>query len=558
MKKTICLISSLLLAGMTATAQTSPLYYNSFDDAATGRLSEETIDKHNNKFLFGPEYAKGIKGLSLDMSEDAVTRVPAVVDSALTPDYRKSFAFSVWIKTKPGARQGTPIIGNKRNYDFMPQAHTEFRHVCDDADGTKYNEWAMPGWLAGTTETGAWYFYISDGQKQYIYYPTAERQRINDGEWHLISGSVDMDKKEVWLYKDGRNVAIINTEEIDAPVTDLATVVGGSDEYREPPIWEAQREWVAFNGYVDEAKLWSRTITSEEVRNEYSSMLPEKTEKTPDSAPTSLKIQTWNILHGGKRYGEYVGLKRVCEVLAADRSDIIGLVETYGSGAVLADSLGYYYYLISDNLSILSRYPIVSTYKFYKAFKSGGVMIDLGGGQKIKVFDIWLDWRGHSYQKIDVEELKKAGFPELVAGDIPCIAFGDFNTTSHLDCDMSLEKNQERFYEETQSRFMESLGFTDSYRHLRPDYVRNPGYTWGITMYNRKEQRQLNRVDYIYYKGEEFMPFNTEIVSHHPVYWPSDHASLITWFKFYPKRTDVQESIQAPSKQDKKTRKVKP
>ena len=554
MKRILISICAATLLSTGGFSQTAPLYYESFDNVARVRLEEKDLDSHNNRVLSGPVYSRGIKGMALDLSDDVVDRVPAVLDSSLTPDYNKDFAFSVWIKTKPGARQGTPIIGNKRNYDFMPMAHTEYRHVCDDADGTKYYEWSMPGWLAGTTETGAWYFYISDGEKQYIYYPTVERQRINDGKWHLISGSVDMEKKELWLFKDGRNVAIINIEEIGAPVTGLATVVGGSDEYKEPNQWEAQREWVAFNGYIDEAKVWNRTISAEEVKAEYSNLIPDEAGAGPSPIPTDLKIQTWNIYHGGKRFGEHVGLKRVCEVLASEKADIIGIVETYGSGAVMADSLGYYYYMISDNLSILSRFPIVSTYKFYKAFKSGGAVLDLGEGRKLTFFDIWLDWRGHAYQKIDVEELKK-DFPGLVnSAEGPVIAVGDFNTTSHLDCDMTLPQNKERFYDDTQSRFMEILGFTDSYRHLRPDYKRNPGYTWGVTLYNRNDQRNLNRVDYIYYKGNELVAYDTQIVSHHPVYWPSDHASLVTWFKYYPAQQPKVQEKQVPAK-SKKTKK---
>ncbi|MBR4756260.1 MAG: endonuclease/exonuclease/phosphatase family protein [Bacteroidales bacterium] len=555
MKKSLIPVITVFISGIVGFAQTAPVYYNSFDDVKGPRMTEEAFGSHNNKFLFGPAYSQGIKGMALDLSDEVVARIPSVVDSALTPDYSKDFAFSVWIKTKPGARQGTPIIGNKRNFDFMPLAHTEFRHVCDDTDGIKQNEWVTPGWIAGTTDAGGWYFYISDGQKQYIYYPTVERQKINDGKWHLISGSVDMVNKELWLFKDGCNVAIYNIEEIEAPLTDLATVVGGSDEYKEAHQWEAQREWVAFNGYVDEAKVWDRTISAEEVKAEYSALMPGDPEISPATPPAGLKIQTWNILHGGKRFGEHVGLKRVCEVLEAEKADIIGIVETYGSGAVMADSLGYYYYLISDNLSILSRFPIVSTFKFYKAFKSGGAVLDLGGGQKLTFFDILLDWRGHGYQKIDVEELKKS-FPDLVASaEGPVLAVGDFNTTSHLDCDMSLPKNQERFYEDTQSRFMEILGFTDSYRYLRPDYKLNPGYTWGVTLYNRNEQRHLNRVDYIYYKGDELVPFDTQIISHHPVYWPSDHASLVTWFKFYPSVKPAAEEQPAPAKAKKSSKK---
>jgi two-component system, NarL family, response regulator LiaR len=55
------------------------------------------------------------------------------------------------------------------------------------------------------------------------------------------------------------------------------------------------------------------------------------------------------------------------------------MIETYGAAPMVADSLGYSYNLISDNLSIYSRYPIIRKYAFadsISTFNFGGVMID--------------------------------------------------------------------------------------------------------------------------------------------------------------------------------------
>lgn len=70
------------------------------------------------------------------------------------------------------------------------------------------------------------------------------------------------------------------------------------------------------------------------------------------------------------------------------------MVETYGAAPMVADSLGYQYHLISDNLCIYSRYPIVEKYAFPDSigtFNFGGVKIDMDG-TPVRIFDTWLHY----------------------------------------------------------------------------------------------------------------------------------------------------------------------
>lgn len=70
------------------------------------------------------------------------------------------------------------------------------------------------------------------------------------------------------------------------------------------------------------------------------------------------------------------------------------MIETYGAAPMVADSLGYSYNLISDNLSIYSRYPIIRKYAFadsISTFNFGGVMIDVDG-KPVRVFNTWLHY----------------------------------------------------------------------------------------------------------------------------------------------------------------------
>ena len=75
-------------------------------------------------------------------------------------------------------------------------------------------------------------------------------------------------------------------------------------------------------------------------------------------------------------------------------ADVILMIETYGCSNQVADHLGYYHRLISDNLSIYSRYPIVKTYTFpdsISTFNFGGVELDMNG-KRVRVFDTWLHY----------------------------------------------------------------------------------------------------------------------------------------------------------------------
>lgn len=98
-----------------------------------------------------------------------------------------------------------------------------------------------------------------------------------------------------------------------------------------------------------------------------------------DGIGQELKVMTFNIWHGGRETGEEEGPRRVVDVIRDSGADVVAMQETYGSGARIAEALGYHLYLRSANLSIMSRYPIVDTLDAYEPFNSGAVIIDVHG-----------------------------------------------------------------------------------------------------------------------------------------------------------------------------------
>ncbi|WP_449436717.1 endonuclease/exonuclease/phosphatase family protein [Pedobacter steynii] len=73
----------------------------------------------------------------------------------------------------------------------------------------------------------------------------------------------------------------------------------------------------------------------------------------------------WNILHGANDSKD--GKAHAIQIIREINPDVILMVETYGSGKIIADSLGYNFHLIAPegtalddknvNLSIISSYP---------------------------------------------------------------------------------------------------------------------------------------------------------------------------------------------------------
>ncbi|WP_161991892.1 LamG-like jellyroll fold domain-containing protein [Flagellimonas algicola] len=506
-----------------------PIFQLDFD---THGFEETIIPKEEAIYmvdLLRSEYAEGISGRALDLSANAALRRPVKLKSEVIPyTDKQSFSIQIWIKTLPDAIMGSPIIGNK-----------------------KANKPDSKGWQLYTSENGAWALNLHDGKSQYDYRPTAKRQQVNDGKWHQIAFAINQDKEEVWMYLDGNNVAIYNTPGIGDFQTELATVVGGSDEK-----WEygSYAQWNAFNGFVDEVKIWDRVVRPEEIQKQYLRFYPSTNEDKNRIQPQHLKVLAWNIWHGGHRYGEAVGVQRVIETIKATDADIIGLIETYGSGEIIADALGYHFYLISSNLSIMSRYPITETITAFKPFNFGGAKLSLGGGKDLIFFDTWLHYLPDYGQGViegkkspkqlvteegetrhaEVKAILKEIAPYLEESEeTPIVMSGDFNVGSHLDwIEETKGIHHNKKIKWPVSLEMTNAGFKDSYRELHIDPLLDPGFTWTPRAATSSDKYGLrDRIDYIFYQGKNLNAIESKVVDYHPIMFPSDHAGVLTVFR---------------------------
>lgn len=280
---------------------------------------------------------------------------------------------------------------------------------------------------------------------------------------------------------------------------------------------------------------------------------------------TMFKVMSWNILHGGHAIEN--GVQNVIQIIKEINPDIIVMVETYGSGQVIADSLGYNFHLVAPegtalhdkniNLSILSRYPlgdrIDTAYPFYLGGRD--ILIE---NQRIHVLATWFHydpWEDEpenlgknvqellAWEKIGAKyEMLQKVLPYIKknvaqSDTIPTILGGDLNTPSHLDWgDETKEMHHGLMVPWYSTKVLETLGLKDTYRTLNPSPVKYPGITW-----NTKDKRDAHRIDYIFYKGykikaitsETFRAFLNEpfSINGKTFLYPSDHGFVVTLFK---------------------------
>jgi endonuclease/exonuclease/phosphatase (EEP) superfamily protein YafD len=358
-----------------------------------------------------------------------------------------------------------------------------------------------PGWALYQSVNGAWGFSIGDGSSGFIYQPTPERQSLTDGKKHGLAFAIDTVKMEIRWWFDGRNVAIYNVAGLDFSMIELGEPTG----FKDPIVFY------------------------------------------PQDPVTTINVMAWNIWHGGRESGLTEGVARVVDVIKQSQADIICMVETYGSGPIIADSLGYYFYLRSSNLSIMSRFPIGETVDMFRAFNYGGAEVWLSAREKVMVHPLWIHYLPDMNNLIDttipVDSLLKWEWQtrgnemkeilaemqnELAQSDqVPVIMAGDYNSPSHLDWDSThADLHQGRIIEWPVSRQMIDAGMIDAYRRIHPNPRSHPGHTWSPIF----QQAWQDRIDYVYYQGEKLDPTTADVISSYPDVFPSDHAAVIVTF----------------------------
>ncbi|WP_409342041.1 endonuclease/exonuclease/phosphatase family protein [Paenibacillus sp. MBLB4367] len=469
-------------------------------------------------------------GSALDFTLEVANRIPLAVDNPIE-GHEADFSVRIWVKGAPDSWEAYEFVAA---YDIRDEKES--------------------GWKLGIQENGAWYWTASNGAERYDYRPTPVRQSIRDGGWHQLAFVYGGRTKEARLYYDGRNVAIYNTEKVPAINASLQLSIGGKPQ-------GDLSEWHTFNGMIGPMDVYACRLTDDEVERDFAAARSEEpngelaaagreASSKQDGIVSELKVMSFNIWHGGNETGRETGPARVVDLIREVDADIVCLQETYGSGPRIADALGYYMYLSSTNLSILSRYPIEETRPVFVSFHCGLAGIRLSDRQRIVVSSLWLHWlpdywsdflkpermplaaimEGERDKRLAEMQaiLAELGAVTWEADDTPVLLCGDYNNGSHLDwTEASASHHNGYAVEWPVSKLLADSGYKDSFREVHDDPVQEPGFTWSP----RFKESMQDRIDYIYYKGAKLQASGSRVIDTHPVSFPSDHAAVVTTFR---------------------------
>ena len=268
-----------------------------------------------------------------------------------------------------------------------------------------------------------------------------------------------------------------------------------------------------------------------------------------------VKLMTWNIWHGGLHGSQEDDFEtdtantlNVLKVIQQEDPDILYMQETYCCGMDIAKEAGYTNsWRGSSNLSIHSKYPIIDTLKIFRPFNSHGVIIDVDG-QHVVCVNIWLHYLPDYFQ-----DIKTLTPDSLIAGEgtsrlneirailssvdsigkstgLPIIMGGDFNSGSHLDwLESTRQFHYDKVVEWPVSKLMQDHGYTDSFREVHPDPTLTLEGTWGFL----NDEIISDRIDFIYYKGENIKTKHSKIVMDDPAggFFNSDHRAILSTFQ---------------------------
>ena len=337
-------------------------------------------------------------------------------------------------------------------------------------------------------------------------------------------------------------------------------------------------------GYFERKNAPPRSIVTPQIRPHHVSA-------------TELNVMTWNIwgkLNQDRRYTikNKTARQRTIEIVKKSGADVVAMIETYGSAADIAAALGFHYHTpdAKANLCIFSRYPLsnVELLKGLNPFSFIAATVSLPGGQKVRVYDIWLTSGGRHIVKIKDKSVSDEKFTrgddnrfdhlkqllkhevfqrDLKSADsVPLIVAGDFNCVSHLDHNKSTSQkslNHSRILSIKVSQEMQKLGFVDTYRSANPEITNATlGHTWttvgkgyvyesskGFVKTKDNPQPEYRdpyaRIDYVYSLGKRLKIISSKVIKHHPSRtdrsfpeFPSDHAAVITKLKILNKKNN--------------------
>ena len=291
---------------------------------------------------------------------------------------------------------------------------------------------------------------------------------------------------------------------------------------------------------------------------------------------SSLRVMSYNIHRGGVVFLKQP-LSQTAKVIQAAKADIVGIQETRSHrGDTLEDLAKLLGWNHDESSCIVTRYEIVELFKGGKDYK-GGIKVKLPSDKHAYIFNLHLPshpyqpyqllgirpkWHKHTHNitfiKTEAETIewaKKARGAEIRKllrqiksipdKEAPVFVVGDFNEPSHLDWTEAAAKAGRHpiKVEYPTSTEMAKAGFSDSYRTIFPDEMKNPGITWSPAYKVDDPRTHHDRIDFVYFKGKGLEVKEVKILGENEenadivvTPYPSDHRAVVASFKISNER----------------------
>ena len=286
----------------------------------------------------------------------------------------------------------------------------------------------------------------------------------------------------------------------------------------------------------------------------------------------NIGVMSYNIHRGGVVMLKQP-LSQTAKAIRLAEADVVGIQETRSPRGDkledLAKLLGWNHDM-GKGSNILTRYKIVDS--LYK-----GVKVKMDSGRYAYVFNVHLSshpyqpyqllkirpkWHKHTnnitFIKTEAEAIewaKKARGVEIAKvlrqvkslpdKQAPVFVVGDFNEPSHLDWTQRAAKAGRHPIKVAYptSTEMAKAGFSDSYRTIYPDEMKNPGITWSPAYKVGDPRTHHDRIDFVYFKGKGLQVKDVKILGESEENadlvvspYPSDHRAVVATFSL-PKKT---------------------
>jgi len=286
----------------------------------------------------------------------------------------------------------------------------------------------------------------------------------------------------------------------------------------------------------------------------------------------NIRVMSYNIHRGGVVMLKQP-LSQTAKAIRLAKADVVGIQETRSPrGDTLEDlaKLLAWNHDMGKGSNILTRYEIVES--LYK-----GVKVKMDSGRYAYVFNVHLSshpyqpyqllkirpkWHKHTnnitFIKTEAEAIewaKKARGVEIAKvlrqvkslpdKQAPVFVVGDFNEPSHLDWTEAAAKAGRHPIKVAYptSTEMVKAGFSDSYRKIYPDEMKNPGITWSPAYKVGDPRTHHDRIDFVYFKGKGLQVKDVKILGENKANadlvltpYPSDHRAVVATFTL-PKKT---------------------